>query len=114
RRRSTLTVSYSSDSTITNTSTLSLHDALPILGGANWLNNGSITATGATVNLGGSFTTAALGTFNATGATVNLFGVLNNSGTTLTLPKGTRLWSCHVATSNAGSFASSGGSTLAL
>ena len=38
-------------------------------------NTGTITTTDSTVNLGGSFTTAALGTFNRTGGSVNLVGL---------------------------------------
>ena len=55
------------------------------LGGTNWSSLGTITAGGATVNLGGSLATAALGDFRATGATVNLTGTVNNAGNTLTL-----------------------------
>ena len=52
----------------------------------SWNNaTGTITASNSTVNLGGNFTTAGLGTFNRTGGTVNLSGTLTNTGTTLNL-----------------------------
>ena len=60
--------------------------------GSNWVNAGTITAAGATVNLGGSFTTAAVGKFSATGAAVNLTGTLNNAGTTLALSPSIGAW----------------------
>ena len=46
-------------------------------------------ATDSTVNLGGNFTQAALGTFNRTGGTVNLAGTLTGG---LTLDVGTGSW----------------------
>ena len=60
--------------------------------GTNWVNNGTITATGATVNLAGSFTPAAYGNFQRHGATVNLTGTLNNTGTTLALAPAIGNW----------------------
>jgi hypothetical protein len=51
--------------------------------GTDRVNDGTSTAAGATVNFGGSFTTAALGNFSGTGAAVTLTGTLNNAGTTL-------------------------------
>ena len=84
------------------------------IGGDNWSNAGTITATSATVNLGGSFTTAGLGTFSASGATVNLTGTLNNSGTTLNLSSGLGNWYMAGGIINGGVVASTGGATLAL
>ena len=60
--------------------------------GTDRVNDGTITAAGATVNLGGSFTTAALGNFSATGAAVNLTVTLNNAGTTLALSPALGNW----------------------
>ena len=48
-----------------------------------WNNAGTITSSNSTVNLGGTFTLANLGTFNRSGGTVNVTGTLNNTGTTL-------------------------------
>jgi hypothetical protein len=58
----------------------------------SWSNAGTITATNATVNLGGLFTFAGLGTLNRTGSTVNLVGTLNNTGATLALGPTTGSW----------------------
>jgi len=42
----------------------------------NWTNTGAISVNGGTLNLGGTFTQAALGTLNRSGGTVNLTGAL--------------------------------------
>ena len=49
-------------------------------------------AIDSTVNLGGVFTLAGLGTFDRTGGTVNLTGTLDNTGTTLALDATTGSW----------------------
>ncbi len=82
--------------------------------GSNWVNAGTITANGATVNLGGSFTTAALGSFSASGSTVNLTGTLNNANATFTLSPAIGAWDLDSGTINSGTITSTGGSTLAL
>ena len=53
--------------------------------GGTWSNTGTISESRATVNLGGLFTPAGLGTFNRSGGTVNLTGTLDSTGTTLAL-----------------------------
>jgi RHS repeat-associated protein len=63
---------------------------LPLPVGVSYQSNtlstpGTITATNATVNLGGSFSTTDLGTFNRTGGTVNLIGTVSNAGQTLAI-----------------------------
>src|SRR5437588_8850160 len=65
--------------TLTGGSVLSL--------GGTWSNAGGINATGSTVNLGGSFTTAGLdqAKFQRSGGSVNLTGTLDNSNATLAL-----------------------------
>ncbi len=82
--------------------------------GSGWINAGTITAAGATVNLGGSFTTAALGSFSASGSTVNLTGTLNNANATFTLSPAIGAWHLDSGTINSGTITSTGGSTLAL
>ena len=53
-------------------------------------NQGSLQASnGETLNLGGTFTVASLGTFDSNGGTVNLAGTLDNTGTTLALTAAT-------------------------
>jgi hypothetical protein len=61
------------------------------LGGA-WASSSVIDAPGATVNLGGTFSTAGIGTINRAGGTVNLTGTLDNTGQTLTLNSATGPW----------------------
>jgi len=87
--------------TVTNTGTIQSDGASSVLTLAGpynvgypygtWSNTGGLieATNGGTVNLGGSFTNAALtqGTINATGGTVNLFGLLTNTGT-LAAPDG--------------------------
>ena len=58
----------------------------------SWTNAGTIMATNSTVNLGGVFTLAGLGTFHCTGDSVSLVGTLNNTGTTLALNAATGSW----------------------
>src|SRR5207249_3257374 len=48
----------------------------------NWAAQ-QIDANSSTLNLGGTFTPAALGAFERTGGTVNLTGTVSNAGTTL-------------------------------
>ena len=57
-----------------------------------WSNTGTIGETNATLNLGGSFTTAGVGNLERTGGTVNLVGTLDNTGATLTLNATTGSW----------------------
>lgn len=61
--------------------------------GATWHNDGTITVTDGTVNLGGAFSFSDIGTLTRIGTTtVNLTGTLNNSGKTLTLDNSTGPW----------------------
>ena len=49
----------------------------------DWRTTGTINIAGGTLNLGGTFTSAALGMLNYTSGQVELSGTLNNSGNTL-------------------------------
>jgi hypothetical protein len=84
----------------------------PDANGTEWLNNGTIADNASTVNLGGIFTLAALGTFNRTGGTVNLTGSLNNTGSTLLLTNATGSWNLLGGTVNGGSVAAQGTNAL--
>ena len=53
---------YSADSLVNDGTITSASGQTLTIQGSNWVNNGTITAHGATVNLGGSFTTAAWAT----------------------------------------------------
>ena len=78
----------------------------------DWTNPGTITANEATVNLGGAFTLADLGTFNRTGGAVNLTGVLDLSGGTLTLNAATGSWQMAHGTLKGGTVRQTGGARL--
>ncbi|MBI3415185.1 MAG: Ig-like domain-containing protein [Verrucomicrobia bacterium] len=77
-----------------------------------WNNAGTITANEATVNLGGTFTPADLGTFNRTGGTVNLTGVLDLGGGTLTLDAATGPWRMNGGTFKGGTVKQTEGGKL--
>ena len=78
-----------------------------------WSNAGSITSTGSTVNLGGDFTLAALGSFTpSAGTTVNLTGTLNNTGTTLALNAATGSWNLLGGTISGGTVTEAAGAEL--
>jgi hypothetical protein len=62
------------------------------LGGTNWSNTGQITEADSTLNLGGTFSTAALGAYSRSGGSINLTGTLNNTGGTLELNGKTGPW----------------------
>ena len=81
---------------------------------SNWNNAGVISVTGATVNLGGIFTLASLGTLNRSGGTVNVTGTLDNTNTTLALGPSTGGWVLAGGTIKGGTVAGSGAGTLSL
>ena len=73
-----------------------------------------ITANLTAVDLGGTFTTAGLGTFNHVGGTVTLDGLLINTGSTLTLNATTGSWLLNGGTIRGGTLAVTGGAQLIL
>ena len=104
----TLNGVWTNASTITATgATLNLGD-----GSNGWTNTGTIHATDSTVNLGGAWTLAGLGTFNRTGGTVNLTGTLDNTGGTLALDAATGSWNLLGGTIKGGTITMSGGAQL--
>jgi hypothetical protein len=79
----------------------------------SWANTGAITVNGGTVNFGGDFTTAELGTVCCTAGTVNLTGTLDNTGSVLNLLGSSEgVWSLDGGTIKGGVVAASGGSRL--
>ncbi|HUY35813.1 MAG TPA: Ig-like domain repeat protein [Pirellulales bacterium] len=111
-----LTVFGNSSGTWTNT----LSGTISIAGGGTlgiddlpsdpWTNSGTISSTGSTVNLDGSFAQAGLGTFTRDAAsTVNLTGLLTGN---LTLASGTGSWNLAGGELSGGTFSASGGATL--
>jgi hypothetical protein len=56
-----------------------------------WANAGTISVTGATLDLGGTFGPAALAGIGNSGGTINLTGTLNNAGSTLSVGTGSTL-----------------------
>jgi len=81
-------------------------------GASPWSNGGTITATNATVNLGGTFTQAALGSFSRTGGTVNLIGQLNGN-LALSAATGSLVMGSSSTFQN-GTYTASGGASLTL
>ncbi len=79
--------------------------AVLTIGGTDWTNDGTIAMSGTTLNLGGTFTEASLGTIqrdpNAPG-TVNITGTLELTGQTLPSSVGT--WGSTAAPSRAASW----------
>jgi hypothetical protein len=97
-------------SALTNNGTVSIvNSTFTLLTGA-WSNAGTIMATNSVLNLGGSFSQAALGTFVRTGGTVNLTGTLSGN---LNLNAGTGSWNLLGGTLTGGHLSAAGGHTLA-
>ncbi|HYE62715.1 MAG TPA: hypothetical protein VD997_12035 [Phycisphaerales bacterium] len=79
----------------------------------DWTNTAGIVATNTTVNLGGSFTQAEIGTVTRSGSTsVNIAGVLDNTGGTLTLDNAATLIGLRGGTIQGGTVAASNGQKL--
>ncbi len=78
----------------------------------SWKNTGTLNETGGTLNLGGTFTLAALGTLTRSGGTINLTGTLDNTGTTLALNTTTGSWNLDGGTLKNGTYTASGGASL--
>ena len=88
-----------------NGGTLTLDDA--------WSSAGQIVVNNSTLNLGGTFTTASLGSLLRTGGTVNLAGALDNSGATLVLDAATGSFNLTSGTLKGGALATLDDTSLA-
>lgn len=78
-----------------------------------WSNAGTITlASGATVNLGGTFTPTGLGLFTRSDGTVNLIGTLNLNNSVLNLTAALGSWNLKGCTIENGTITMSGGAEL--
>src|SRR5262249_39785765 len=94
--------------TFTNQGTIQAqNDAHRTLGGSG-SSQGTITAISSTVNLGGTFTVAALGSLQRSGSTVNLTGTLTNTGATLALTAATGSWNLLGGTISGGTVSEAG------
>ena len=81
----------------------------------SWHNGGTIsTSANGTVNLGGDFATADLGTFDHTGGTVNLTGTLTNTAATLLLDNSKGSWTLAGGTILGGTVAATGTNALVV
>ena len=78
----------------------------------SWSNTGLLGELNATLNLGGTFSTASLGGFSRTGGIVNLTGALNNAGSTLALNATTGSWNLAGGTIAGGTVTVTGDSRL--
>ncbi len=78
---------------------LSLQGSLSLTSGGEatfdgaWSNSGAINMSGGKLYLGGSFTTAGLGTMNLTGGSARIIGTLDNSGSAFIVPHNGAHWS---------------------
>jgi hypothetical protein len=77
-----------------------------------WQNQGLVRVNGGTWNLGGQFSTPALGSIQRTGGVVNIVGVLNNSGQTLLLNGSRGSWTLNGGTILGGAVTNSEGARL--
>jgi hypothetical protein len=84
------------------------------LGGAWDNSSGTISIENTTVNLGGSFTLATLGTLLRTNSTVNLTSTLDLAGQTLTLDSATGPWTFNGGTIKNGTISESGPGQLLI
>src|ERR1041384_4056327 len=73
---------------------------------------GTLAVSNGTVNLGGTFIVANLGTVNRSGGSINIIGTLNNSNTTFSLDATTGSWGLAGGTIHQGTVAASGGAKL--
>ncbi|HWB10108.1 MAG TPA: DUF4214 domain-containing protein [Pirellulales bacterium] len=79
-----------------------------------WSNTGTFNVNGGTLNLGGTFATADVGTMSHTGGTVRLSGTLDNTGSTFTLNSSTGAWQLYGGTIKGGIYESSAANQLIL
>ena len=112
---STLTIDGQAAEGFINTGTITANGGSTL--DLNNFNNagGSVVASSATVNLGGNFSTADVGTITRTGSAsaVNIVGVLNNSGKTFTLTNTTGSWGLlDDGTISGGTFTTTGSAQL--
>ncbi|WP_158932493.1 choice-of-anchor D domain-containing protein [Acidisphaera sp. S103] len=79
------------NTTFTNTGTLTETGGSTVTLNTDWTNAGHISETDSTLNLGGTFTTAALDTIGASGGEIDITGTLINTGATLDVGPGSAL-----------------------
>jgi hypothetical protein len=84
------------------------------LSGTSWVNAGNIALSSGTLNMGGSFTTAGIGTITRTGGTANITGALNNALATLALNSTTGTYVLNNGSITSGSVTAAGGAVLAI
>ncbi len=95
----------------TNAGTIHVEDAGTLSLEGSWTNAGDVTSDHSTVNLGGTFSLAALGDFERNGGEVNLTGVFQNTSG-LDLDATTGSWNLRGGTINGGSVTANGGAML--
>ena len=78
-----------------------------------WTNFATVQAINAVLNLGGTFSTSAMGTLNTTGGIVNVVGTLDNRGTNLPIGASSQ-WMLNGGAINGGSLSSTNGGVLVV
>jgi hypothetical protein len=85
---------------------------LQLLG--NWSNPGELAATGGTLNLGGTFSQATLGTIHGSGGAIAISGLLTNVGGILGLDGAVASWTLAGGTIEGGSVLATNGASLVV
>jgi hypothetical protein len=108
----TLTINPTS---FTNTGTAQATDGTLAITATSWTNSGTLGVSGnGVLQLGGTFTTAGLGTISRSGGTINVTGLLDNSNATLALTATTGSFNLAGGTLRGGTVTASGGAALAI
>ena len=99
-------------SPFTNRGTVEIKNGATFALAGTWSNRGVVRLNESTLNLGGVFTTADIGTIQRTGGTVKLAGLLDNTGATLALNDQTGTLVQEGGTIKGGRLTTSGGGAL--
>ena len=97
---------------LTNAGNIQIQGGTLTLSGTDWSNVETVSINSGTLNLGGSFATAGIGTITRSGGAVNITGTLNNTGT-LALDDTTGSWQLAGGTILGGTVSTAGSAKLA-
>ena len=104
-----------SPTSFTNSGTAQATDGTLAITAASWTNSGTLGVSGSGVlQLGGTFTSAGLGTINRSGGTINLTGIFDNTGATFALTAATGSFNLVGGTLRGGTVTAGGGASLII